>query len=150
MSHAGAILLIEDDPNDAEVIHTAIREIGVSNPILTMETTSAAYDYLMETKDHPLIILCDIRMPVTDGLAFRSSIQENEYLKSKAVPFVFLTGIVSHDIIKLAYGLDVQGFFQKANSFAGLKEQLTIMLIYWKHSLHPHSELKNNGKNQGL
>ena len=139
MSLKGPILLIEDDPNDAEVITAAISDIGIPNPVKIMPTTKEAYDYLSTTQERPFVIICDIRMPVTDGLAFRRSIQENDYLRHKSIPFLFLTGMVSQEIINSAYDLDVQGFFQKASSYEGLKDQLLAICVYWKQCLHPNS-----------
>lgn len=138
MALEGPIILVEDDPNDAEVIAAAIKEIGIPNTIKVIDSAMEAFEYLSTTTDKPFIILCDIRMPGTDGLAFRQSIQENEHLRKKSIPFVFLTGMVSQEIINLAYDMDIQGFYRKASSFEGLKDQLLSIFVYWKQCLHPN------------
>ena len=135
-------MIIEDDSNDAEVIVTAIREIGIPNEIMIMRDAESAYDYLSTTDDHPYLILCDIRMPGTDGLTFRSNIIHNDYLKKKSIPFIFFTGIVSQETVNIAYELEVQGFFQKATSYPGIRDQLLSIFMYWKQCLHPNKKIE--------
>ena len=139
MALKGPVIIVEDDPNDAEVIVAAIKEIGIPNEARVMNKAEEAYDYLHTTKEQPFLILCDIRMPQTDGLALRDRIMKNEYLRKKSIPFIFFTGMVSQDIINTAYDLEVQGFYQKAFSYQGIKDQLLAIFIYWKHSLHPNT-----------
>jgi CheY-like chemotaxis protein len=134
------ILIIDDDQNDADVIEQAIIELGVHNEIKKFDGAQVAINYLMTTNDTPLVILCDIRMPVLDGLSFLKHIHTTEYLRRKSIPFIFFTGIVTDDIIDEAFIYSVQGFFKKAASYTELKEQLLSVLMYWKRSLHPNSK----------
>jgi CheY-like chemotaxis protein len=138
MALNGPIILVEDDKNDADVISLAIKEIGVTNEVIILHTAQEAYDFLLTTTERPFFILCDIRMPYVDGLSFRKNIFENEELRKKSIPFIFFTGLVSQDIVNEAYNLEVQGFFEKATSYDAIKEQLLILCLYWKQSLHPN------------
>lgn len=142
MALTGPIILVEDDKNDIETITQAIRELKIENEVLVFEQANEAYDYLLVTSDRPFLILCDIRMPVLDGLSFRKNICKNPELRKKSIPFIFLTGIVSVNIVNEAYDLDVQGFYQKAGTYERLKEQLLTICIYWKHCLHPNKDIK--------
>lgn len=134
----GPIILIEDDANDASVIAAAIKDLGIPNEIKILDGAQAGYDYLCTTTDSPYVIMCDIRMPGIDGLAFRKMIINDEYLRKKSIPFVFLTGMVSQEVINAAYQLDVQGFFPKAAGYERMKEQLLCIFMYWKQCLHPN------------
>lgn len=141
MALQGPIVVIEDDPNDIEVITTAVIELGYPNPVLPFTDAQEALDYLRTTSDRPFIILCDIRMPRINGLAFRKSILDSEALRKKSIPFVFFTGAVSVNIINEAYDMEVQGFYEKASSYAGVKEQLEAIMVYWTHCLHPNRDV---------
>lgn len=143
MALQGPIILIEDDQNDIETIEEAIREVGVKSKVIPFVRADDAITYLLTTKDQPFFILCDIKLPVLDGLSFRDRIMKSEYLKRKAIPFIFFTGFVSQEIVNAAYEMDVQGFYQKESSFQGLKEQLLTICMYWKYCLHPNSEFTN-------
>jgi hypothetical protein len=54
---------------------------------------------------------------------------------------VFLTTAASSQYLKLAYDTMVQGFYKKGNTYDELQEQLTCIVDYWKHSLHPNSKV---------
>ena len=140
MALQGPIIIIDDDHNDVEVVSMAIREIGIPNEIKAIYDAQEAYDYLLVTQERPFIILCDIRMPILNGLALRKNIMNNEFLRRKSIPFVFYTGLVSQEIVNEAYELEVQGFYEKAKSYEGVKNQLLCMLMYWKNCLHPNTD----------
>lgn len=141
MALQGPIILVEDDQNDIEVITAAVKELGFQNPVCPFPGAQEALDYLLTTTDKPFIILCDIRMPRINGLAFRRAILDDDYLRKKSIPFVFYTGAVSLDIINEAYEMHVQGFYEKATSYTGVKEQISHILVYWRDCLHPNREL---------
>ncbi len=142
MALNGPIILVEDDTNDTDVICEAIEQIGIPNPIKKFATANEAHNYLLHTQEQPFIILCDIRMPSVDGLSFRRNIFNNEFLRKKSIPFVFYTGMVSQEIINEAYDMEVQGFYEKASSFIGIKEQLLTLFLYWKNCLHPNRAIE--------
>lgn len=139
MAMNGPILIIEDDPNDVEVITAAFAALGAKNELRIFTFAQQAMDYLMVTEEQPLIILSDIRMPELDGLNFLKRIHLTPYLRKKSIPFIFYTGMVSPEIIDEAYTIGVQGFYKKADNFETIKEQLYSILMYWNRCLHPNS-----------
>jgi CheY-like chemotaxis protein len=138
MALPGPILIIEDDSNDADVMATAIRELGIKNEVKIFYSAQEALEYLTNTTDKPFVILSDIRMPGLDGYSFLKSIKENDYLRKKAIPFLFFTGIVSSQIVDSAYELGIQGYYKKAGNYTGIKDQLLSILIYWNQCIHPN------------
>jgi CheY-like chemotaxis protein len=140
MALTGPVLVIDDDTNDAEVIEAAIRDLGVKNEVKRFASALLAIDYLFMTTDQPLIILSDIRMPGMDGLSLLKKIAETPYLREKAIPFVFLTGFATRQIVDTAYKIGVQGFYRKASSYVELKDQIFSIMAYWTRCLHPNTE----------
>lgn len=139
MSLKGPIILIEDDPDDLDVLVNALMENEVHNEIKTFTSASDALGYFLTTKDLPFLILCDIRMPGMNGLELRQTINDNDFLRKKSIPFIFYTVAVSQPIVDIAYGLTVQGFFEKPESFDALKIQLKNVIGYWSNCLHPNN-----------
>jgi CheY-like chemotaxis protein len=139
MSLKGPILLIDDDTHDLDVICAALKENKVENKIRSFLTAKEGLDYLNTTKEQPFIILADIRMNEMNGLEFRKAIEQNEFLKKKSIPFVFLTEAVSQEIVDEAYDLTVQGFFRKPNNFSELRRLLDYIVSFWKMCIHPNS-----------
>lgn len=133
------ILVIEDDQEDAQLITEAIKANGITNAVTHFSSAADAFKYLLSTTEQPLIIISDIRMPGLDGLSLLKNIVANDYLRDKAIPYVFLTALSDDKLIREAFRLSVQGYFRKASTFQGLKDQLLSILIYWRGSLHPNT-----------
>lgn len=138
MALSGPVLIIEDDHDDQELIKSAFDEMGIDNPINIFNNGKEALDYLLETTEQPFLILCDVNMPVMNGLELREYIENHEPLKKKSIPFVFLTTAASKNIVNKAYDLTVQGFYQKEDTYTKLSEQLRLIVHYWKSCLHPN------------
>lgn len=139
MSLRGPIICVEDDEDDQYLIQYSLEELGVTNPIRFFVDGQAALEYLVAMNEQPFLILCDINMPRLNGLELRHQILESDYLRQKAVPFVFLTTAANKEMVQEAYNATVQGFYQKAHTVAGLKAQLRQIIEYWTSCLHPNS-----------
>lgn len=139
MSKTGPIIIVEDDANDLDVIQSALKDNGVTNAIIAFDAAPKAMAYLLKTSDKPFVILCDIRMKGMNGLEFRDAINDDEYLRKKAIPFVFLTAAVSQEIVDVAYDLTVQGFMEKPKTYEEMKALLHEVISYWKRCWHPNS-----------
>lgn len=139
MSQTGPILLVDDDAEDLDLIVTALQQLQVENEIKTFLYGQELIDYLLVTEDKPLLILCDIRMPLMNGLELRKRLQKDPYLLKKSIPFIFLTAAVSQAIVNDAFEMTVQGFFKKGKAFTELQQHLRFIVDYWKTSLHPNS-----------
>lgn len=136
----GPILLIEDDIDDQEFIIDAIQTIGVQNEVKTFDTAQKAFDFLKITTQQPFIIISDVNLPVMNGLQLKHEIEKNEFLKTKSIPFVFLTTSADPKAVKEAFDMDAQGFFVKENTYQGIRQQLKQIIDYWKGSRHPNSK----------
>ncbi len=139
MAHNGPIIVVDDDLNDIDVVIAAITELGFKNPIRSFTGAKSAMDFLGSTTEVPFIILCDIRMVEMNGLEFRNAVNQNDYLRKKSIPFIFLTEAVSQEIVNIAYDLTVQGFILKPRTFDDLKSKLNTVLNYWTACVHRNS-----------
>lgn len=134
----GPILSIEDDEDDRHFIGEIIRELKVPNPLRFFVNGLEALEYLQATAEQPFLILCDINMPLMNGLELRQQINQSEYLRHKSIPFVFLTTSSTPELVRQAFDATVQGYYQKASDYAGLRQQLARIIDYWQHGLHPN------------
>jgi CheY-like chemotaxis protein len=141
MTNKGPILLIEDDEDDQLLISQAIQSLAIVNPVQIFHNGQEALDYLETTQEQPFLILCDINMPLLNGLELQAVMNRSEYLRKKVIPFVFLTTTASPEAIEKAYEGSAQGFYQKAVNQAGLQHQLKLIIEYWQSCLHPNSLL---------
>jgi CheY-like chemotaxis protein len=142
MNIDGAIIVIEDDKDDQDILAELFAEIctekGYINKLIILEDSSKVFNYLKDNKVEPFIILSDINMPKLDGFALRNLIFNDPELSRICIPYIFLT--TSGDnvrFIEKAYAMSVQGYFQKPTSYSDFKVLLSRLISYWKLSKTP-------------
>jgi CheY-like chemotaxis protein len=131
------IVVIDDDPDDQEMIERVIKRIDPDLPIKKFFDGEEALHYLQHGSEQPFLILCDINMPIMNGLELKGHIDKSEYLTRKSTPFIYLTTTGNPDQVRKAYQLHVQGFFSKGQTYDELKASLYAIINYWKISKHP-------------
>jgi len=138
MSKTGPILIVDDDPDDQDMIERILSIMKVENVRKKFYDGEQLLAYLRTTTDKPFIIICDINMPIMNGIQVKEEIEKDISLKKKSIPFVYLSTSANPQQVKKAYELTVQGFFLKGQSYDALKASHQIML-YWTHCIHINS-----------
>lgn len=133
------ILVVEDDPDDQYFIRTICDKLGITSELIFFDDGLKALNYLQTTQKKTFLILCDINMPVMNGLELRRRIQKDEQLKKRSIPFVFLSTAARPREVEEAYDLTVQGFFLKASQLSEMERTLELILNYWVKCKHPNS-----------
>ena len=136
---ADPIVIVEDDADDQYFIKTICEKLGVTSDLLFFDDGSKALEYLLTTTRKTFLILCDINMPIMNGLELRRKIQESPILKKKAIPFVFLSTAARAKEVEEAYDLTVQGFFLKASQLSDMEKTLELIFKYWQSCKHPNT-----------
>lgn len=136
----GPIILVEDDMDDQEFTIDALKLLGVPNEVKTFDNGQKAFDFLKVMDKQPFLIISDLNLPVMNGLQLKSEIEKNEYLKSKCIPFIFLSTSAESKAVQEAFDLSAQGFFVKEITYEGIYQQLKGIIDYWKNSRHPNTK----------
>lgn len=139
MSQLGPIIVIEDDEDDQFLIKQCLLELEEKNDCRCFSNGQQAHEYLLKTEEQPFLILCDVNMPVVNGLELRDRIETDPFLKNKAIPFIFLSTSGTDAMVRRAYKGTIQGFYKKADSFDALKENIRLIIAYWRCCLHPNN-----------
>lgn len=140
MAKTGPIIIVEDDPEDQEVIADVLQLNGVNNELKFFSNGKEALDYLLVTIDKPFLIICDINMPVMNGLELKDEINKNETLAKKTIPFIYYTTHAEKHAVEKAYTMAVQGFFQKPGTIAEMQQLLNQVVSYWSSSFYPNNQ----------
>lgn len=135
----GPIVYIDDDEDDQFLFEQILKELGLANEVRSFFDGQEALYYLTTTSEKPLLILCDLNMPLMSGIELRQRINADEYLKEKSIPFVFYTTLAGPEQVRRAYSTTVQGFYAKAQELTKYKAQISLIVNYWKDCLHPDS-----------
>lgn len=139
MSLLGPILIVEDDKDDQFITLEALRELGVKNQVLFFENGPQVIQYFSSTTEQAFLILCDVNLPLMNGIELRDYIDNSPELKKKAIPFVYFTTSGSAVMVNEAYKGSIQGYFQKPQNYDDLKSRLSSIIEYWKSCLHPNT-----------
>jgi signal transduction histidine kinase len=86
------ILLLEDDPRDAELERHTLQSGGLAFQLSWVDTKTGYLDHL--TRSPPDLILSDYSLPTFDGYSALKLAQE----KCPDVPFIFVTGTLGEEV----------------------------------------------------
>lgn len=137
MSKRGPILFVEADEDDQDVLRLVCKELALTNKLLFFKTGGAVLDYLLQTKEKPFGIFCEVNLPGMSGLELNDTINKNQQLKQKSIPFIYFTSNADIGTIRQAYQYIVQGYFIKEDSPEKIKAQFAAIYQYWQFSLTP-------------
>lgn len=131
------ILLVEDNPDHAELIRRSFADHRVVNDIYHVVDGEAALDYLFRrgvysdpsTSPKPHVILLDLRLPKVDGLEVLKNIRQSPDLRT--VPVVVLTTSQADQDVARAYGEYANSYLVKPVDFAGFSKMMEDLGFYW-------------------
>jgi CheY-like chemotaxis protein len=139
MNFNGPIIVIDDDEDDHEVIIEVCERMKVKKYLKCFRDGQEALDYLKTSLEHPSIILCDINMPKITGFELRRTINANNTLRERSVPFIFYSTAADIKQVREAYNMTVQGFFIKGTNLEEAERTFKVILDYWLLCKHPNS-----------
>lgn len=136
MRNLKPILLVEDDRVDAMMVQRALKELKVTNSLLSTKNGKEALEYLQDkSKEKPCVILLDLNMPKTNGVEFLRIVKADEALKS--IPVVVLTGSTEEQDVIESFSLGVAGYIIKPVDYKKFVETIRTINLYWTLSELP-------------
>ena len=133
------IIIVDDDNEDLELMQQAFAQLNIENEIIVFDNGFKFLDFIRGMRNKAFFILCDINMSPINGLELKKRIYEDEDLRLKCVPFVFVSTSGASNSVMKAYSFGVQGYFIKPNTFEEMKNMLSYIINYWKYSQHPNT-----------
>ncbi len=131
------ILLVEDNPTDAELTIRALKKKNLTNKLVWVKDGAEALDFLFatgeyverNTEDLPKLVLLDLRMPKVDGLEVLQKIKSDE--RTKKIPVVVLTSSKEDEDIVKSYKLGVNSYVSKPVEFDEFTKAVSTLGLYW-------------------
>ncbi len=131
------ILLVEDDPDHAELVIRILQDHRVTNQIRHVADGEAALDYLFQRGEYadpersprPHLILLDLRLPKIDGFEVLRQIKREEELRR--TPVVVLTSSEAESDITRAGDNYVNSYLVKPVVFDEFRRMLRDLRSYW-------------------
>jgi two-component system, response regulator len=129
MSDPVTILVVEDNPDDAELTARALRH-GMPANIEIARDGEQALDYLFDVANHlPRLVVLDLRLPNTDGLEVLRRIREDE--RTRLTPVVILTSYDAPGDIETCYRLGANSYVRKPVDFDEFSAVIHELGAYW-------------------
>ncbi|MBI3634710.1 MAG: response regulator [Candidatus Rokubacteria bacterium] len=139
---AVTILLVEDNPDHAELTLKALRDGNMVNHIAWAKHGEEALDYLYQRgvygdgahAPRPGLILLDIRLPRIDGREVLRQIKQDAGLKE--IPVVMLTTSDEEIDVHECYRAGANSFVTKPVQFTDFVQKVKAVKLYWAVTNH--------------
>ena len=142
MSTERRILLVEDDPEDAELTLQALSRRKASVTAILVRDGREALDYLHRRGRYaerefgdPNVILLDLRLPREDGMTVLREVRSDPVLR--LIPVVILSSSTQPQDRATAYALGANGYVEKPAEFTALMDTLEVVTTFWAECNEP-------------
>ena len=125
------ILLIEDDPDHAELMRHSLAKSEVHSELRHLSDGQQALDYLLDVEQQavmPKLILLDLNLPKIDGWQILTHIKQSAYA---TVPVVILSSSSNPDDISRSTELHANSYIAKPSQLQGYINLAHDLSRYW-------------------
>lgn len=125
------VLLVEDNPDDAELTLRALRRANAADRLLHLTDGIKAVDWLLGTTgaELPRVIVLDLKLPGLDGLEVLRQVKNN--VRTRAVPVVVLTSSKEDSDLASCYALGANSYIVKPVGFDPYMRAVSDLGRYW-------------------
>jgi DNA-binding response OmpR family regulator len=131
------ILIVEDNPHDAEMALRALKKNNLTNKVLVVQDGEDALDFVFargkfasrQKSRRPKMILLDLKLPKVDGLEVLKEIKSNA--ETKVIPVVMLTSSKEESDLVRSYELGANSYIVKPVDFDKFVDAIRDLGFYW-------------------
>ncbi len=135
--HYIEILLVEDNPSDAELTLRALKKSHVLNKIHHVEDGAEALDFVYRRgaftnrakSAFPRLIILDLKLPKVDGLEVLRILKGDP--ETKTIPIVIMTSSREERDLIESYQLGVNSYVVKPVGFENFAKAVAELGLYW-------------------
>ena len=131
------ILLVEDNPNDAELALRALKKHNLANKIHLVKDGAEALEFIFGTGAYagrnignkPKVVFLDLKLPKVDGLEVLHKVKSDE--RTKTIPIVVLTSSHEERDLVESYKFGVNSYIVKPVDFDKFIQAVSQLGMYW-------------------
>lgn len=131
------ILLIEDNPDDAELTQRALRKQGLANRLVWVRNGALGLDFLFargayagrSIDDSPKLVMLDLGLPKVSGLEVLQQVKADP--RTRKIPVVVLSSSTQDKDILRTYDLGVNSYVSKPVQFEEFARVVAQLGLYW-------------------
>jgi DNA-binding response OmpR family regulator len=129
------ILLIEDDPDDVELLEYSLRDYAVRYEMHVISDGGLVSNYLLGNAELPDIIVLDLNLPRVHGKEILKKIKITPTYKD--IPLLILTTSSTKEDIEYSYQHGANRFIKKPTTMEGVKSTIATIVELANNSLDP-------------
>src|ERR1700734_3391956 len=135
-SNSRLIFIVDDDPDDRQIILDAFLEKSPQIDYVFIENAETLLQNLYsEDAEFPALILLDLNMPGMLGLQALKEIRANKQFSQ--IPIIVLTTSTLQQDRRASYELGASCFLRKPDSYSELVEIADSIVKLWLHEYQP-------------
>ncbi len=130
------IVLVEDNPHDAELTLDALEKYNLAGRVKVLRDGAEALDYFCsgETADRgigakPRVVILDLKLPKVSGLEVLKKIRSDE--RTRLIPVVVLTSSAQEKDRLESYRLGANSYIVKPVEFENFGVAISRIGLYW-------------------
>lgn len=130
------VMLIEDDPGDAEMVIRALKRAAPYIELAHVEDGAAAIDLIFGEGEHaaqgiriPELVILDLNMPKMDGPQVLERMRADK--RTSRIPVVVLTSSREDSDLKRCYDLGINSYVVKPVEFRKFTKTISNIGHYW-------------------
>jgi two-component system response regulator len=123
------ILLVEDNPNDAELTQRALKKSDLGARVTIARDGAEALEYLLSNRPRPKVVFLDLKLPKIDGIEVLRRVRAEE--RTRSLPIVVLTSSQEERDINECYKLGVNSYVVKPVEFDKFYKAVGDLGMYW-------------------
>ena len=130
------ILLVEDNPHDAEMTIRTLKKINLANRLVHLKDGAEALDFIFSKGRYakreatlPRLILLDLKMPRVDGIDVLRKLKAEP--STRMIPVVVLTSSAEETDMVKSYQLGVNSYVVKPVDFVEFMKAVSDLGLYW-------------------
>jgi len=131
------VLLVEDNPADAELAMRALKKNNFANNVIVVSDGEEALDFIFaraafrdrKVENGPKLVILDLKLPKVDGLEVLRTMKSDP--RTRIIPVVVLTSSKEESDIIDSYKLGVNSYIVKPVDFDKFVEAVRTLGYYW-------------------
>ncbi len=131
------VLLVEDNPHDAELTLRALRKYHLANQVHWMRDGAEALEFIFAQRAYagrdinhrPRLILLDLKLPKVDGPEVLRQVKLDP--RTRPIPVVILTSSREDRDLEECYRLGANSYIVKPVEFEAFLKAVSEIGLYW-------------------
>jgi len=137
MNQEYEIVIVEDNPNDAELMIRSLKKNNLANNLILLEDGEEAMNFFfrqgkyedVEISHIPKVIFLDLKLPKVSGLEILKNLKTNAV--TRKIPVIIVSSSKEDPDITAAYDLGANSYVVKPVNYEDFVKTINQLGLYW-------------------